>query len=471
MVIEQSEQRNVDATPVKSFFVRMLTRDIKLEGAILDLLDNCVDGILREEIVDSPKPYEGRWAAIDFTQDSFMIKDNCGGISKKNAIHAFRLGRDPRIELEIGGGIGVYGIGMKRAIFKIGESCLVKTRCASDEYEVVISQNWIKDEDDWLIPMHDAKTDLESDGTSIEVKHLHPGIAMSFVEYNEAFQSDLIDMIASYYSTIIMKGFRVTVNGKPIQPLTRGLIYNPSGDGPTQMIRPFVYKVVTDADVEVFMAVGFTRPIPTQDEVDSNVEIKQNSTEDAGWTIVCNDRAVVFCDKTVLTGWGEASVPRYHTQFIAVSGLVEFKCSDPGELPMTTTKQGIDASSSLFLEVKNKMREGMKYFTDYTNDWKGLENETKNQFAACETAEFSELKTITKKWRFNATTRSIAGSRQYRPRLPKPSNDRTRRRRISFSKETDKVVAVSKYLFGDQEVRPSLVGERCFDEMYVEATE
>ncbi len=37
----------VNASPVKSFFVYMLTRDIKLEEAILDLLDNCVDGILR----------------------------------------------------------------------------------------------------------------------------------------------------------------------------------------------------------------------------------------------------------------------------------------------------------------------------------------------------------------------------------------------------------------------------------------
>ena len=39
----------VDARPVKSFFVDMLTRDIELVDAILDLLDNCVDGILRQK--------------------------------------------------------------------------------------------------------------------------------------------------------------------------------------------------------------------------------------------------------------------------------------------------------------------------------------------------------------------------------------------------------------------------------------
>ena len=41
---------NIDASPVKRFFVEMLTRDIQIEDAILDLLDNCVDGILRSNL-------------------------------------------------------------------------------------------------------------------------------------------------------------------------------------------------------------------------------------------------------------------------------------------------------------------------------------------------------------------------------------------------------------------------------------
>ncbi len=57
----------VDATPVKSFFVEMLTRDIELVDAILDLLDNCVDGILREKKTSScEKPYAGFKAKIEF---------------------------------------------------------------------------------------------------------------------------------------------------------------------------------------------------------------------------------------------------------------------------------------------------------------------------------------------------------------------------------------------------------------------
>ena len=52
---KQNPYESVDAAPVKSFFVYMLTRDIRLEDAILDLLDNCVDGILRSGLVKTAK--------------------------------------------------------------------------------------------------------------------------------------------------------------------------------------------------------------------------------------------------------------------------------------------------------------------------------------------------------------------------------------------------------------------------------
>ena len=53
------------------------------------------------------------------------------------------------------------------------------------------------------------------------------------------------------------------------------------------------------------MSVGFTRPIPSQEEINDEQEEKRYSSMDAGWTIICNDRAVLYCDRTVLTGWGK----------------------------------------------------------------------------------------------------------------------------------------------------------------------
>ena len=227
---------------------------------------------------------------------------------------------------------------------------------------------------------------MGEDGTAIIVGNLHEGIAVRFEEDKELFQSELLDLISSHYAFIIDKGFRVTVNGRVVKSRRRGVLFADARTKSDKAIQPFIYKAKTDKGVEVFLTVGFTRPIPSQDEVIDEQEEKRNSTEDAGWTVICNDRAVLFCDRTELTGWGEAGIPRYHTQFIAISGIVEFRCDDPAELPTTTTKRGVDASSVLYLQVKNKMREGMKLFTDYTNRWKGLTEETRAQFAASESA-------------------------------------------------------------------------------------
>ncbi len=89
----------VDSSPTKEFFVEMLTRDIDLTDAILDLLDNCLDGVLRKrgsmDIKRDDFDYSGFEANITIEKDCFIIQDNCGGISKSIAINsAFRMGRD-----------------------------------------------------------------------------------------------------------------------------------------------------------------------------------------------------------------------------------------------------------------------------------------------------------------------------------------------------------------------------------------
>ena len=461
---------SVSAAPVKSFFVSMLTRDIKLEEAILDLLDNCVDGILRTKRVDSATPYEGDWAKVEFDRDTFSIADNCGGIPWSLSKYAFRMGRDPKREPDSAGVVGVYGIGMKRAIFKMGRSCEISTLSGDDEYEVSITPQWIGNENEWNIPVEPKETFMDEDGTFILIGDLHDGIATRFDDEAKSFESDLIRLISSHYALIIEKGFKVTVNGKDVNSRSRRLIFADTQRKSDSAIQPFIYQAKTEHDVEVFMTVGFTRPIPTQDEIVSEQVEKRYSTEEAGWTVICNDRAVLYCDRSELTGWGEASIPRYHTQFIAISGIVEFKCDDPAKLPTTTTKRGVDASSVLYLQAKNKMREGMKLFTDYTNRWKGRAEETKTQFSAGKPMSFSELKSKASDLTFYPVSRSIPGASQYKPPLPAPRNIDPRRRRISFLKEVDEVAVLAEHLFGDPKASPSDVGAKCFDILLREAS-
>src|SRR5581483_9558264 len=100
------------------------------QDALLDLLDNCVDGIIRSggNRTAGAKPYEGFKAAITLEKDYFSIEDNCGGIPIKVAQDtAFALGR-PTTPIDAPTAtVGIYGIGMKRAIFKLGSEALVES--------------------------------------------------------------------------------------------------------------------------------------------------------------------------------------------------------------------------------------------------------------------------------------------------------------------------------------------------------
>ena len=340
--------RTVDATPVKSFFIEMLTRDIDLVDAILDLLDNCVDGILRKR-GNSPDetPYREFKAEIKFNEKSFSISDNCGGISRNLHDYAFRMGnarkeRDPNLPT-----IGVYGIGMKRAIFKIGKQCSILTQNKGDRYKVEIRPTWITSQDNWRLPISQLPASNTKDGTTITIGELNEDIAIRFGDgAKEEFTRELTEKIQTHYAFILDKGFEVIINGKRVETKPTKLVFN-------EKINPFIYQTEFDG-VNIFLSVGFTKPILSRKDANDQQKEERYSSEDAGWTIICNDRAVLYCDRTELTGWGESGVPRYHTQFIAISGIVEFRSNDTAKLPTTTTKRGIDASSSLYLQVKNK---------------------------------------------------------------------------------------------------------------------
>lgn len=455
---------SVSGAPVKSFFVRMLTRDIELEDAILDLLDNCVDGILRTVgATNGPSPYAGKWASIDISDDSFTISDNCGGIPWQLRDYAFRMGRADKRPGDQTGAIGVYGIGMKRAIFKLGRDCLISSQNKRDRYEVHILPKWLNDDQNWDIPVDAAKKGRDQDGTTIVVHKLYDGIRQRFADGALAFRTALEKRVATHYAYILAKGFTVTINAKAVAPRPIRLIFDQrSTDNDVAMIRPFIFTTHVDG-VDVFLAVGFTRAIPSVAEATSQDTEKLYSSVDAGWTVLCNDRAVLFSDKSALTGWGEAGVPRYHTQFIAIAGIVEFCASDPTKLPTTTTKRGVDAASALYLNVKNKMREGMGYFTHFTYKWKGREAEARQHILGGTPATLEDIKARAKTMPLARTKRTVPPGQQYRPPLPMPRRLKPDRQRISFVRDAEEVKMVSRYLFGKDSVSAARVGEKCFE--------
>ncbi|MET2524973.1 ATP-binding protein [Ralstonia pseudosolanacearum] len=455
--------KSANANPTKRFFVDMLIKDIELQDAILDLLDNCVDGAMRsiEEVKrGAARSYEGYYASIDFDKDQFTIRDNCGGISLDLAqSYAFRMGRpDAERDTDLPT-VGVYGIGMKRAVFKLGRNITVKSRTKSEGFSLEITPAWLESDSTWALPLTESSDVLDDVGTEISVKTLRDGIPRVFADETD-FENTLKNAISAYYGYIIERGFEVRVNGSIISPVKVSLLFDERDWAEKEKISPYVYKGEIDG-VDVSIVVGLYRSLPT--DAEEQEALQRPSSERAGWTIVCNDRVVLYSDKSKVTGWGEATVPQYHTQFVSIAGTVVFRSNNAAKLPLTTTKRGIDGNSELYLTAKEFMREGLKIFTDFTNKWKSSSRELSalNAQISTTTPEAAQARIPADRW---TTVRGGGGGKRYKPNLPLPREEDPLRQ-VKFSRRTSEIQKVSSYLFDDAAVSASDVGAKCFDDI------
>ncbi|WP_270166951.1 ATP-binding protein [Paenibacillus sp. SYP-B4298] len=464
MDINGENELIAEASPAKNFFVNMLTRDIELKDAILDLIDNCVDGIMRDKkrnginFKDEEQPYNGYYAEIQMTGEYFSITDNCGGIPLNIAKrYAFKMGRDEAYteddkDLPT---VGMYGIGMKRAMFKMGRHSVVTSHTRNESFEVVISPEWLEEKKDWRIPIKLISNEGSRYGTKIETTYLHREISAWFS--NHDFVKDFYKTVSRNFSFIISKGFKISINGSIVEPAPLSLLFDKDS------IKPYIYEA-TIGNVEIFLQVGFCKRIAKDEEVESELKASR-SKDESGWTIVCNDRVILYKDKTYVTGWGDTPVPHFHSQFIGITGVVQFYSSQPEHLPLTTTKRGIEELSPLYLEVKKYMKAGTKIFTDYTNVWKSKKEE---EFEATKNAtllSIDQIKVEIPKDQF--TKIKDEPSRKeflFKPILPKPK-ERTSNVTISFQRSKEDVKKVSSFLFEDPNKPANMIGNACFDEI------
>ncbi len=460
------------AIPTKQFFVSMLTRDIKLEDAILDLIDNCLDGALRladGEDVD----YKKHRISIQLSGSKFSIEDDCGGIPRDVAIdYAFKMGREPDDDRDSDAEtIGMYGVGMKRAIFKMGENAVVRTRHGNDTYEVPITSDWLKDKEWSELPINVPTTKSEKlakPGTTIVVTDLYPGVGRHFG--NAAFVNDVKTAISHHFTIFLQRGLSIELNGEAVKPVRVEVLVSKRKDGPA----PYVYRKTIDGVlVSIVVGLNTSRQYDADDDDDEGDFAGQRTSATAGWTVLCNDRAVIVGDKDRLTGWGDG-IPLYHDQFIVITGIIEFRAKDAKKLPVTTTKRALDTSSNVWLESLVKMKEGMRVWISYTNQWKNHPRE--DQVSYWEDARPLSMSKAIEAVALRATVKTRGHVLEFDPRkvkgaLPEPKGTTPSSRRIVFSRSVEEVRAVSKMLFDDPNEKPGIVGDKCFEIQLVKANQ
>lgn len=459
------------AVPTKQFFVSMLTRDISLDDAILDLIDNCLDGALR--LADGNEvDYKKHRIEITLSKGQFFIKDDCGGIPRDVAInYAFKMGRDADDKRDSDTEtIGMYGVGMKRAIFKMGKDALVRTRHGTDTFEVPITADWLEDKEWGELPIKVPSNNSEKlakPGTTIVVKDLYPGVARHFE--NAAFVNEVKTAISHHFTVFLQRGLKIDINGETVKPVHVEVLVSKRKDGPA----PYVYRKTIDG-VLVSIAVGLntSRQYDADDDDDGDGDFAgQRSSATAGWTVLCNDRAVIVGDKNRLTGWGDG-IPLYHDQFIVITGIIEFRAKDATKLPVTTTKRALDTSSNVWLESLVKMKEGMRVWISYTNQWKNHPREDQaSHWADARPMSLSKaIEAVAPRARVKRSSDVLEfDPRKVKGALPEPKGSTPSSRRIVFSRSVEEVRAVSSLLFDDANEKPGIVGDKCFEIQLVKA--
>lgn len=335
----------INAKPTKGFFIDMLTRDIPLGRAIIDLIDNSIDGAKNLRINEN---YVGLEVELSLSDEEFVIKDNCGGFDLDTAKeYAFRFGR-PQHATFVNHSIGRFGVGMKRALFKMGRYFMVESKKGNDHFlvEVDVDRWLLRPDDEWdftyvekeEIPLD--KKRLQFDGTIVTLSHLHENIASEFS--SDIFLNELSKEISLALNFSILKGLKVKLNKQLIERKDVSFLW-------ANDLKPYFKKIQLATDVEVKIYCGIGEPLPSI----------------AGWYMFCNDRLVLEADKSYTTGWKEAkedeeNIIKYHNKYAMFRGVVTFDSIDSKKLPMTTTKTGIDADHPVFRSVRPEMLIAMK---------------------------------------------------------------------------------------------------------------
>ncbi len=342
-----------NAYPKKRFFIEMFTRDISLEECILDLMDNSIDGLVRSRGLTPQQlsrgifehgnglPNESERPTIDleYSEKQVTIKDTCGGIEYDYALQeAFNFGHSAN---KNDGHLGVYGIGLKRALFKLGDHFEIKSQTLQDGFSCVLDvKDWLKEDsklEDWKIPLEKTcGADAATAGTSITVTNLHREVRARLGDGTLATR--LAREIAVTYAFFLEKYVNVRVNGDLITPYEIPLAASKTGKAHYEELNP-------EAGVKVRIYASVAAPD----------ERGQWVLDRAGWYVACNGRIVLHADQTHRSGWGIEPLPKFHPKFRQFIGIVFFEADDPHKLPWTTTKRGLNQESAVYLQIRGKM--------------------------------------------------------------------------------------------------------------------
>lgn len=351
--------RSIDAMPTKELFIAMLTRDVALIPAIIDLADNCTDGARR---VKGDKLWSDLEVIIEATSGKFSIRDNCGGMDVETARkYAFRFGREAGAE-STKGEVGRFGVGMKRGLFKLGRHFHIHSTTKKTKFDVTIDVEKWAENPAWQFqfdktPIEDGDFPASEHGTALTVTKLHERVSQDLS--SAQFIQELREQLASRLEKSLQRGLAVMVNGESLKPHLRQLV---SDKELAPAKKKFTVLGTSGKPVKVELWCGLGKP-----------ESHSRARAESGWYVFCNGRMLLESDKTPMTGWGteeDQEMPAFHGQFNDFRGFAYLDADEAADLPWNTTKTALDIDHPVYRYVKQQMVLLARPVIDYFNQRK-----------------------------------------------------------------------------------------------------
>jgi Histidine kinase-, DNA gyrase B-, and HSP90-like ATPase len=339
------EKVQAKANPEKRLFISLLTRDISLVAAVLDLIDNSINAAVEPvadqlpdasgyvKVLQDPAISPTTNIYVKMSPDNVLVQDTASGISLATAQeHVFKFGRSASEE-KTSDRLSVYGLGLKRAFFKIGNHIEIVSDHESGGFSLDLYVNdW---EEDDTVPWHfelepRPPTPREKCGTRISISELYPETSKRIGD--GIFLQQLKNEIGKTYSFFLLKFVNIFLNDEKIAATELRVGQN----NETSM--------VAHGNVTCSITAG--------------LGIAEGGTykdAGAGWFVFCNGRAVVHSDKTPLTGWTTGGLGIFQPKHRPFLGTVYFVSEHADELPWDTTKSRINEDSEVWQIAKRAM--------------------------------------------------------------------------------------------------------------------
>ena len=420
-----------DASPEKRLFISLLTRDISLRAAFLDLIDNSVNAAVRPvarqletaddylSVLDDGSVQPAVDINVEISNDCISITDTAPGIDIETARHhVFRFGRSATGEDDTDR-LSVYGLGLKRAFFKAGKHVTIQSDHVNGGFELDLDViAWSREDTlPWQFDLvRREPASAEDYGTRIVISELHDETLRRL--HDGVFVDDLREQIGRTYAYFLEKFVRITVDGEPVTAANLRVGQNTATDH------------FTHEEVTCTIIAGLGTP-------DGGVYRDQGS----GWFIFCNGRTVISADKTPLTGWQNNGLPIFQPKHRPFLGIVFFVSKFADRLPWDTTKSGINEDSAIWQQALPRMVTVGKSVTSF------LDSRYTDEGTEVEHTELSEAAGD----RIDIVHASLGESRSFEP----PTPPRRTTVRIQYSAKKEQVRAIAEYLS-----KPSMSGSQ-----------